>query len=143
MKYGGNADYFIDGEMLDFGTKYLWRGVMVQDVPNLALVQGYTKASWTLGADATAHMVVRMFKHLERNKLTSATPRIPKVDMVAITSAPGVMGLTSNYILTALHRLPKTSDIAPWKARGNYLKDIFDAKYSAIGKGIQFVKEVS
>jgi len=53
------------------------------------------------------------------------------------------MGLTSNYILNALHRLPKTSDIAPWKARGNYLKDIFDAKYSSIGKGIQFVKEVS
>ena len=140
MKYGGNAEYLIDGERLDWGSKYLWRGVMVQDVPNAAIVQGYTKASWTLGADATAHMVVRMVKHLDRNGFTSATPRIPAQDMVGVTRSSGVMGLTSTYILSALHRLPKTSDVAPWKARGNYVRDMFDAKYSSINKGMQFVK---
>jgi cation diffusion facilitator CzcD-associated flavoprotein CzcO len=140
MKYGGNADYFVDGEKIEFGKKFLWRGVMIQDMPNAAIVMGYTKASWTLGADATAHMVVRMIKNLDYNKLDSATPRVPPKDMVRLTNAPGIMGLTSSYILAALHRLPKTSDEEPWQQRGNYMKDIWDAKYSSISKGMQYTK---
>jgi cation diffusion facilitator CzcD-associated flavoprotein CzcO len=138
MKYGGNAEYYIDGERLQWSDKYLWRGVMLQDVPNAAIVQGYTKASWTLGADATAAVVVRMIKHLDRNRYTSATPRIPRDNMVKLTSAPGVMGLTSTYILSALHRLPKSSDYGVWKARGNYLWDMLDAKFGNMNTGMQF-----
>lgn len=139
MKYGGNANYYVDGEKIEWGEKFLWRGVMIQDMPNCAIVQGYTKASWTLGADATAHMVVRMVKHLDWHNFTSAVPRLSR-EQARITRATGVMGLTSNYILSALHRLPKTSDEAPWKGRGNYMKDIWDAKYSSINKGMQFTK---
>jgi cation diffusion facilitator CzcD-associated flavoprotein CzcO len=140
MKYGGNAEYYVDGEKILWGEKFLWRGVMVSDMPNMSIVQGYTKASWTLGADATAHMVVRMVKHLDSHKFSSCTPRVPKKDLVRITKATGVMGLTSTYILSALHRLPKTSDEAPWKGRGNYVQDIWDAKYSNINKGMQFTQ---
>jgi cation diffusion facilitator CzcD-associated flavoprotein CzcO len=147
MKYGGNADYLVDGEPLDWGKKFLWRGVMVQDLPNAAIVMGYTKASWTLGADATAHMVVRIIRHLDRNGFDSATPRRPRLLLPPApagshlqTLAPGVMGLTSTYIMSAIHRLPKTTDEEPWKQRGNYMKDIWDAKYSSINKGMQFVK---
>ncbi|KAF2672498.1 putative flavin-binding monooxygenase [Microthyrium microscopicum] len=143
MKYGGNCHFDIDGEEFRFGEKYLWRGIMVQDMPNAALVLGYTKASWTLGADATASLVVRMIKHLDRNGLDSATPRMAKKDVVRITSAPGVMGLTSTYILRALHRLPKTSDQKPWKARGNYLEDNWDAQYGSLTTGMQFTKSVT
>jgi cation diffusion facilitator CzcD-associated flavoprotein CzcO len=140
MRYGGNADYYVDGEKIQFGQKYLWRGVMVSDMPNMAVVQGYTKASWTLGADATAHMVCRMVKHLDNNKFSSATPRLPSKDSGKVTRATGVMGLTSTYIMSALHRLPKSSDEEPWKGRGNYLKDMWDAKYSSINKGMQYTQ---
>jgi cation diffusion facilitator CzcD-associated flavoprotein CzcO len=143
MRYGGNADYFVDGERIVWGQKYLWRGVMIQDMPNAAVVQGYTKASWTLGADATAHMVVRMVKHLDSYKCSSAVPRVTKDDAIKFTRATGVMGLTSTYIMTALHRLPKSSDFGPWKPRGNYAKDIWDAKYSNIKQGIQFTADTS
>jgi cation diffusion facilitator CzcD-associated flavoprotein CzcO len=142
MRYGGSANYYVDGEAIQWGEKFLWRGVMVQDIPNCALVQGYTKASWTLGADATAHMVVRMVKHLDWHGFTSATPRVSK-NQVKLTRSAGVMGLTSTYILSALHRLPKTSDEEPWKGRGNYMKDIWDAKYSSVSKGMQFTKAVN
>jgi cation diffusion facilitator CzcD-associated flavoprotein CzcO len=141
MKYGGNADFYVDGEQIQWSDKFLWRGVMIQDMPNLAIVQGYTKASWTLGADATAHMVVRMIKHLNKNRLTSATPRISNSNMVKVTSAPGIMGLTSTYIIDALTRLPKTSDEGPWQARGNYLYDMLNAKYFAnMKENMQFVQ---
>jgi len=138
MKYGGNTDISIDGEKFDFGTKFLWRGAMVQDLPNACIVQGYTKASWTLGADATATLVCRMVNHLNKNNLSSAVPRIPRQGMVKVTSSAGVMGLTSTYILNATNRLPKTSDEKPWMARGDYLKDMWDAKFASLKAGMQF-----
>lgn len=141
MRYGGNADYYVDGEKIVWGQKYLWRGLMVSDMPNMAVVQGYTKASWTLGADATAHMVARMVKHLDKNNFTSAVPRTPiNKNLIRDPNATGVMGLNSTYILSALHRLPRSGDTAPWAGRGNYLQDIWDAKYSSIDKGMQFTK---
>jgi cation diffusion facilitator CzcD-associated flavoprotein CzcO len=138
MKYGGNVDYYVDGEKVNFGEKFMWRGIMIQDMPNMSIVQGYTKASWTLGADATATMFVRLIKHLQRNNLSSATPRIAEKDAIHITHAAGVMGLTSTYIKNALHRLPKASDTDPWKPRGSYLQDMWDAQFSSLKKGMQY-----
>jgi cation diffusion facilitator CzcD-associated flavoprotein CzcO len=145
MQYGGNAAIIVDGERIAWGDKFMWHGVMIQDMPNLAIVQGYTKASWTLGADATAHLVVRMIKHMDRKGMTSATPRVaPGRDMVRVTRSPGIMGLTSTYIMDAMHRLPKTSDEGPWKARGNFVWDLFEAKYFAsMTESMQFVKAVT
>jgi cation diffusion facilitator CzcD-associated flavoprotein CzcO len=139
MKYGGNAEYYVDGEKVNFGDKFMWRGVMIEDMPNMTIVQGYTKASWTLGADATATMFIRFLKHLKRNNLSSGTPRIAdKSKVQSLSASAGVMGLTSTYIKNAIHRLPRGSDQDPWKPRGSYLQDMFDAQFSNLKKGMQF-----
>jgi cation diffusion facilitator CzcD-associated flavoprotein CzcO len=139
MKYGGNVDYYVDGEKINFGDKFMWRGVMIEDMPNMTIVQGYTKASWTLGADATATIFMRFLKHLKRNNYSSGTPRIADRNKVKpLSAAAGVMGLTSTYIKNAIHRLPKGSDEHPWKPRGSYLQDMFDAQFSSLKKGMQY-----
>ena len=140
MQYGGNTTMTIDGEKLNWGSKFLWRGVMISDVPNMAIVQGYTKASWTLGADATASMVMRLMKYMKKKGITAATPRVQNADekMQKLIHAPALMGLTSTYILTALHRLPKNTDEVPWAPRGNYLWDMFDSRFADLSKGMQF-----
>jgi cation diffusion facilitator CzcD-associated flavoprotein CzcO len=144
MKYGGSADFYVDGEKVHFGEKFFWRGVMIQDLPNLMIVRGYAKASWTLGADATAYFACRLLSHLKKNKFSSGVPRITNPDVVKPRGATtsGVMGLTSTYIKAALHRVPKTSDTAPWADRKGYLNDLWDAKYSSIDEGMQFTKAV-
>ncbi|KIW05810.1 uncharacterized protein PV09_03016 [Verruconis gallopava] len=138
MQYGGNADIYVDGEKLVWGDKFLWRGIMISDVPNMAIVQGYTMASWTLGADSTANMFMRLIKYMEKKKITSATPKFHGGDKKQVIRNPALMGLTSTYILTALHRLPKTTNQAPWKARGNYLWDMFDSRFADLSRGMQF-----
>jgi cation diffusion facilitator CzcD-associated flavoprotein CzcO len=138
MKYGGNTDIIIDGERLVWGNKFLWRGIMISDVPNMAVVQGYTKQSWTLGADATATMIMRLIKYMQQKRITSATPRIKQDANTKLVHAPALMGLTSTYILTALHRLPKTTDQAPWRPRGEYMWDLLTAKFCNLSKGMQF-----
>lgn len=113
---------------------------MIQDVPNLMLVQGYTTASWTLGADATAHMACRMLKHFQKNKLSSATPRVVKEEAIEQSGEKGIMGLTSTYIQMAKGRLPKNGLKDPWKARRDYLRDLWFAKFGDLKPGLSFVQ---
>jgi cation diffusion facilitator CzcD-associated flavoprotein CzcO len=140
MQYGGNTRITVDGEELVFGNKFFWRGVMISDVPNMAIVMGYTKASWTLGADATAAMVMRMLKYMSKRSITSATPRVADAEekLKIATTTPALMGLSSTYILTALHRLPKTLKEDPWRARENYLWDMWDSRFADLSRAMQF-----
>lgn len=55
MRLGGDIVVTVNGERVDWAGRLLHNGSMVQDVPNMMFVIGYTDASWTLGADDTAH----------------------------------------------------------------------------------------
>lgn len=55
MRMGGNIAVTVNGEKMDWAGRLVWNGSMLQDVPNLMFIVGYTNASWTLGADDTAH----------------------------------------------------------------------------------------
>src|ERR1039458_6400490 len=48
---------------------------MLSEVPNLALVFGYTNASWTLKSDLTCRYVCRLLRHMDRDGYASCTPR--------------------------------------------------------------------
>ncbi|QDS75595.1 hypothetical protein FKW77_006326 [Venturia effusa] len=139
LQYGGNSTFTIDNEPLVWSQKFFWRGTMIQDVPNLMLVQGYTTASWTLGADATAHMACRMLKHFQKNRFSSAVPRVPRPEAIEQSKEAGLMGLTSTYITMAKDRLPKQGVKDPWRPRGDYLRDLWFAKYGDLRPGLSFV----
>ena len=55
MRMGGGTAVTVNGEKVNWGGRLLWHGSMIQDVPNMMFMIGYVDASWTLGADATAH----------------------------------------------------------------------------------------
>ncbi len=44
----GGIQATIDGEPLDTSKHMLYQGVMISDVPNMAMIIGYINASWTL-----------------------------------------------------------------------------------------------
>ena len=135
LQLGGGARISVDGEQINVGDKFLWRGVMLQDVPNCALVIGYTNASWTLGADATAMLVCRLLKYLNHHEMTSAAPKLGRSTI--LRSLP-TLNLSSTYIQTAQGAFPKSGHLAPWKPRENYFMDYFNARYGDIKSGLQF-----
>jgi hypothetical protein len=136
--FGGKAAIYVDGKLMQWNEKYVWRGAGMQDFPNCVLVRGYTKASWTLGADVTAYMVCRLMDFLIENNLGSATPRIAEGEVVEPSKKPGIGGLTSTYIMAGKNKLPKVSDQAPWTGREDYLKELWHAKYGNITQGMEF-----
>ncbi|KAI9052029.1 hypothetical protein LZ554_004283 [Drepanopeziza brunnea f. sp. 'monogermtubi'] len=135
MQLAGGSRVTVDGAPVNFADKFVWKGVMMQDIPNAALVIGYTNASWTLGADATAVLVCRLLKHMDANKETSAVPRLGRE--TKITASP-MLNLNSTYIEKAKGELPKAGDVGPWKPRKNYLTDYWTAGYGSVTDGLQF-----
>ena len=140
MQLLGKATLTLDGgEPVNVSDKFMWRGAMLQDVPNLAYFMGYTNASWTLGADASALLFVRLLKTLRRRGEETMTPQLgSKVDEVPI------MNLSSGYIKDALDRkvLPKAGNAAPWGPRSSYFIDSWFAKFGNLSSGLAFGKRI-
>jgi cation diffusion facilitator CzcD-associated flavoprotein CzcO len=137
MRMGGGVRLEIDGKFLDISQKFMWNGVMLQDVPNASFVMGYTDASWTLGADATAQFICRFLKRLESKKCTAAVPYLEEPTKLK----PGpMMNLSSTYVITARKVLPKASAQAPWTGRKTFFQDWFWVKYGNIDRGLKYVR---
>lgn len=138
MQFLGKAVLKVDGSApIKIGNKFLWRGAMLQDIPNLAFFMGYTNASWTLGCDATARMFVRLMQTMQRKGLVSVVPRID--DESKVTEKP-MMNLSSGYIKSAMEEnaIPKCGDVAPWMPRRSYFLDSWFAKFGDIESGLVF-----
>lgn len=137
IQIGGGMKVFVDGKPQTIGDKFIWRGALLQDIPNLAFVFGYTNASWTLGADATAQLWVRLMKGAKARGQGSFIPRVGEKE--GVLPAP-LLNLNSTYIKAAVKdgNLPKGGDRGPWLPRSVWLKDIWHARYGDITTGLQF-----
>ncbi|RSS78533.1 NAD(P)/FAD-dependent oxidoreductase, partial [Streptomyces sp. WAC02707] len=95
LQLAGGMEIAVDGKPLVTRDHLLYKGVMLDGVPNLAMIIGYTNASWTLKADLACAYLSRLIAHMDRHGLTSATP----VAAASDRSDVSVMGesLTSGY----------------------------------------------
>lgn len=138
LQIAGGASITVDGEPVHIGEKYLWNGVMLQDVPNASFVIGYTNASWTLGADATAHFITRLLRWMEDNSVVAATPRLAANTHLEDRR---LLNLNSTYVTVAEKHLPKAADRAPWRPRDNYISDLSFAKWGNFNQDLHVVKK--
>lgn len=117
----GKIDVDVDGERVDPARGYVYRGLMLSDVPNLAWCVGYTNNSWTLRADLTARWTCRLLRHLVDQGYASATPRYAHPDP---DHDKPVMDMTSGYIQRAAAVMPRQGAKAPWAVKQNYVYDL-------------------
>jgi monooxygenase len=115
-----NMQLTVDQKPISIGEHVGYRGMMVNDIPNLALAFGYTNASWTLKADLTCSYVCRLLNHMEQSGLRQATPRLSDNSL----ALENWVDFSSGYFERALHKFPKQGSKTPWKLHQNYLKDI-------------------
>lgn len=86
----------------------------MQDLPNAALIIGYTNISWTLGADVSGILFCRLLKFLEKRRSAAVIPRVPKTVHL---EQRRMSDLNSTYISKADDELPKTAHEWPWQPR--------------------------
>ena len=134
----GGVKGSVDGQPMDTSRHMLYQGVMVSDVPNMAMIIGYINASWTLKVDIAAEYICRLVNHMDKNGYDEV---IAPSDQAEFLQDTVMGGLTAGYIARAADVMPKQGRHAPWKVTNNYLADRKDLKEAKFNDGIlQFHK---
>ncbi|CAB1218508.1 flavin-containing monooxygenase [Acinetobacter bouvetii] len=116
----GGIQATIDGKPMDTSKHMLYQGIMVSDVPNMAMIIGYINASWTLKVDIAAEYICRLINYMDKNGFDEVIPQGNATELMEDT----VMGsLSSGYIARAADVMPKQGKHAPWNVTNNYLAD--------------------
>jgi hypothetical protein len=121
----------VDGNAVEPAETFMYRGMMYNDVPNLATSFGYTNASWTLRADLTSTYVCRLLNHMDKAATRQCTPRLNDPAM----KETAWFNLSSGYVRRAAGKLPRQGDKDPWIAPQNYLLDIKNLKFGRVDDG--------
>lgn len=124
----GGIEVNVDGKRFDLSQKMNYKGIMFQDLPNLAMVFGYTNASWTLKADLAAEYVCRVLKQMDKLGVRQSTPR--NYDS-SVTTVP-FLDIAAGYVQRALDKFPKQGNKAPWKLYQNYMLDLTTLRFGAV-----------
>ena len=133
LQIAGGAQIFVDGAAIDTREHVVYKGVLLDGIPNAMFVLGYTNASWTLKADIAAEYFCRLLAHMDKAGYTQ----------VVATAAPGdrgdgsIMGdaLQSGYIARGDAVLPRQGTRKPFKVLNDYYRDAPDLRHGKIDDG--------
>lgn len=126
----GDIAFEVDGEPVDFHECLTYRGMMFTGLPNLVLVFGYLRASWTLRADLVADFTCRLLAHMKEigADAVRVAPR-PEDAGRPIGDWVSDENFNANYIKRSLHLLPRSTSSPLWQHSQLYShdKDAFPA----------------
>jgi len=124
----GGMQLSVDGREIDISQTLGYKGMMLSDVPNLALTFGYTNASWTLKCDLTCAYVCRLLNHMDANGFQIC---VAENDDPALETEPFI-DFSSGYVQRAISKFPKQGSRAPWRLYQNYALDIVSLRRSPL-----------
>jgi cation diffusion facilitator CzcD-associated flavoprotein CzcO len=127
----GDVNLTVDGVPVAPNKKLTYKGMMLEDVPNLAQAIGYTNASWTLKCDLTSGYVCRLLNHMEATGLRQCTPH--NTDPT-VQPEPWI-NFTSSYVQRSLNKFPFQGNKAPWRLYQNYARDLMALRFGSIDDG--------
>ncbi len=129
----GGAELVVDDAPVELSRRLLYKGVLAEDVPNAAIVFGYTNASWTLKADIASDYVIRLLRHMDAHGYTQVVAR---ADPGERTDESMMSSLSSGYVQRGNAVLPRQGKRAPWRMLNNYLRDAPLLRHGRIEDGI-------
>lgn len=122
----------VDGEPVIMRDKVIYKNVMVEGIPNAAMIFGYTNISWTLKVDIAAEYLCRLLNLMDKRGYHSVVAR----DTENSRGEDTILGsLNSGYIKRADDRLPRQGTHGPWKSTQNYLEDVKTLRFEPIEDG--------
>ncbi|KAK7404119.1 hypothetical protein QQX98_010077 [Neonectria punicea] len=136
----GGITPLVDGQPVDAGSKYTWRGCMLESLPNSAFIMGYVTQSWTPGADIMAKTVVRILKQMER---TGSTTVMPVMEDPKGKPRKLAISTTANYFLKAADRIPKVTGEGVWYGRTNLAVDMWAWLFGSVTDGLLYGRSES
>ena len=127
----GGVDVTVDGNAVEMNERMCYRGVLIENLPNLAMVFGYTNASWTLKADLVSEYVCKLINHMDKKGLTQVQP----INNDKSVHHEPFMDLQSGYVQRAEGKVPQQGNKLPWKLYQNYALDFAMLKFGRVHDG--------
>jgi cation diffusion facilitator CzcD-associated flavoprotein CzcO len=117
----GDIAFDVDGESVDFGETFTYRGIMCSGIPNMAMMFGYFRSSWTMRVDLVNAYVCRLLNHMDAIGASSCTPTLRKQDQ-QMTPDFWIQDAEFNpgYLQRGRHLMPKRGDHEPWLFSADY-----------------------
>ncbi|ADM08334.1 putative monooxygenase [Parvularcula bermudensis HTCC2503] len=120
VKMFGDIDLSVDGRPIDPADHFVYRGMMLDGVPNFFLAIGYVNASWTLKVDLTAQLAASVIGRAK----AGGHQRVAAIPLSDMGKESPLLDLTSGYVQRALERLPRQGAEEPWVVHQDFKKDI-------------------
>ena len=114
IKVFGGIHFRVDGKEIKMPERFVYRGMMLDNVPNLFFYGGYTNASWTLRCEITSEWAARYMNQMDKTNSSICYPHLPSDHGMTPKNR---YELSSGYIKRGLHLIPKIGDKGAW---GNY-----------------------
>ncbi|TWP36080.1 flavin-containing monooxygenase [Leekyejoonella antrihumi] len=133
MLAAGGATITVDDKEVDLGSRYIYRGLMLEGVPNAAMCIGYTNASWTLRSDLSTRYFCKFINHVSESGYAYGYPTAHRT-----MAAHPALDLTSGYVQRSLADFPKQGDRRPWFLRQNYVLDRRDTRAADVTQDMTF-----
>ena len=129
----GGSSLYVDGQKIDVGARMTYKAVMLEGVPNMAIMFGYTNASWTLKIDLACQYVLRLLSYMNKQGYKTVCAQSQSEQEQVIMQPDTVLGaLSAGYVSRAKDALPKQGDRYPWRVNNNYVTDGIMLKYRKI-----------
>jgi monooxygenase len=110
----------VDGRARDPGALMTYKGVLLDGIPNAAVLFGYINASWTLKVDLAAQYVCRLLAWMDEQKVHVVVPRAPPGQA---TEACILDALKAGYVMRGEAQLPRQGKDGPWRVTHRYEVD--------------------
>jgi cation diffusion facilitator CzcD-associated flavoprotein CzcO len=115
----GGIELSVDGRPVQIPERIVYKGMMLDGVPNLVFALGYTNNSWTLKVDLVSAFFARLLRHMRVNAQTVVVPRRPSTPMHTVP----FIEMSSGYFERSRRLLPQQGEAAPWRIHQHYAKD--------------------
>jgi monooxygenase len=130
----GGAQLTVNGVTVNPNQLLVYRGMLIQDIPNFAIAFGYTNASWTLKTDLTANYLCKLLGYMDRKGKRMVVPR-----RSANVSDQPFLDFDAGYIQRARHILPRQGSRRPWRVYQNYFMDMMSTRFGSVSdKALEF-----
>jgi len=117
----GDIAFDVDGEPVDFGKTFTYRGLMNSGVPNMSFMFGYLRTSWTMRVDLVCDFVCKLLNHMDEKDARVCTPTLGEQERdMAVLPWIDEEEFNPGYMQRGKHLMPKRGDHEPWTFSADY-----------------------
>jgi cation diffusion facilitator CzcD-associated flavoprotein CzcO len=119
LRLFGGVRLSVDGAAINPAERLVFKGMMLDGVPNFCFAVGYTNSSWTLKVGLLCQYFCRLLKELDQRGETVCVVERPEGE---IATRP-LLDFGAGYVKRSINELPRQGDKHPWEMTFSYASD--------------------